>query len=107
LQKTVGTLHIELAQLQQTFSELVERLIDDQKPFKHASRDALSAALTVMQDVGRGLKGHEGQLVSVNKKLEKVDAATLASINKMALGAVSDIKSYAARVSSCQGLKLI
>ena len=111
LQKTLGNVHIELAQLQQKFSQLIERLVDDQKPFKHASRDGLNAALNVVQEVQQGLKGHEDQLVSLNKRLAKMateqeNVTALISFNKAAAGTVEDIKSYVTRINSCAGLRV-
>lgn len=99
LQKTFGNLHIELAQLQQKFSQLVERLIDDQKPFKHASRDKLNKALEVMQNVQGGLKGHEEKLSKVARECTNI------ALNKVAADAASDIKIYAKQIDSCEGLK--
>lgn len=111
LQKTFGSLHIELAQLQQKFSRLVECLIDDQKPFKHAGREQLQGALSVVQNVGKGLKTNESQLLTLEKRLEKIasaqeDGKTLANIAKNAADTVSDIKESLASINSCQGLRV-
>jgi len=103
LQKTLGMLHIELAHIQQKLSQLVERLVDDQKPFKHSSREGLHNALNVVHDVCRGLKDREGQLDSLNKRLAKITGERAGAT---VIAIVEDIKGYAIRINSCDGLKI-
>jgi hypothetical protein len=113
LQKSLGTLHVEVAELQQTFSHLIKRLIDNQKPFKKASRDTLNAAFHVLQDVRGGLKKHAGQITGLHKHLAKIThkdgherVTVLADLNKTTNNAIAEIKKSVDRISSCEGLKI-
>jgi hypothetical protein len=113
LQKTLGTLHMVLADVQQKFSQLIERLIDNQRPFKGASRDKLNSAWQTLQEGGRSLKEYEVQIVSLNKRLAKVTdgkvsekVATLVNFNKLANNAIENVKKYMKRINSCDSLKI-
>lgn len=113
LQKTLGELSVELSAVQQKFSHLIERLVDNQKPFKKASHHSLEDAYHILQDVSHGLKGYEGQLTSLNKRLTKTannnglgEIGVFADLKKTTQNAVEEIKKVALRMNSCDGLKI-
>jgi len=53
--KTFGMLQIEVASLQNKFSDIIEKLVENQAPFKKASRTDLEGALTIIQTVDKEL----------------------------------------------------
>lgn len=114
LHKNLGMLHVEVAAVQQTFTHLIERLIDNQKPFKKASRDTLNAALDVLRTVHHSLKRQEGNVRSLGKRLTAAakkdgnlgNATVVASLKDVACVAVDSVKDIERRLTSCEGLKL-
>lgn len=50
LHKILGSWQVEVAQLQNHCSDILEKLIDNQKPFKKATKQELQAAYTSMQE---------------------------------------------------------
>ncbi len=104
LQKNLGELHIELAEIQKKFSCLIERLVNNQKPFKKTSRDNLDKSFCVLRDVKHGLKGCEVQLTSLNKRFTK--DAEFGSFKKMTEHAVDELKKSVTCLNACEGLKV-
>jgi len=63
LNRRLGTLQLELSSLQQLFSRIAEKLVDNQMPFKKADHGVLHDAVSVMQHVGQEV---ERQVSSCN-----------------------------------------
>lgn len=110
LHKNLGALHVEIAAVQQRFTILIERLIDNQKPFKKASRDTLNAALDVVRDVHHTLKKQEGAVSLLGKRLAaaaKKDgglgcATIVTSLKDATRVAVDAVKDIELRLTTCE-----
>ena len=70
--KTFGVLQIELASLQSKFSDIIEKLIENQAPFNKASRADLEGALSIIQTVDKEL----GNNISVCKNMRSCITST-------------------------------
>ncbi len=113
LQKSLGAWHMEIAVLQQKFSQLIERLVDNQKPFKKASRVALDDAWVLMQNVKCKLKEHADETARLNKQLANVPAdklsnklAVFKNFTTMAQDAVAAVQKMGTQMNRCEGLKI-
>jgi len=58
ISKTFGTLQIEVASLQNKYSDIIEKLVENQAPFKKASRTDLEDALRIIQTVDQTFGKH-------------------------------------------------
>ena len=113
LQKTFGLFHVEMAQVQQKLSCVVERLVDNQKPFKKASHDTLGSALAFLQDSKCSLEGHNRQITLLNERLNNVfdkdidkKCLILANLDKSVNNVLIDIKNMLIRMRSSECLKV-
>lgn len=70
LNKQIGKIQIDLAQLQKNLFTKVEELIDDKRPFKKASRQDLTEALNVIKSVTLQVSN---QVESVKKLEEQIN----------------------------------
>lgn len=72
LLKELGFFHVHLSQMQSRFAHLVEKLVENQKPFKKASRDQLQDALNVMNSIAEFLQKQENGVQSFSGRLNKI-----------------------------------
>jgi superfamily I DNA and RNA helicase len=75
LYKEFGLVQITLAQMQERFSHLAEKLIENKKPFKKASRQQLTDALSTMQAIERALNEQEKRVRGVGGRFCKIAGA--------------------------------
>jgi hypothetical protein len=113
LQKTFGLFHVEMAQVQQNLSCIVERLVDNQKPFKKASHDKLREALTFLQGSKGNFIDHNRQITLLNERLKSVfdkcidkKCLILTRLDKSVSDVFVDIKNMIIRMKSCECLKI-
>ena len=76
LYKEFGLVQVILAQVQERFSQLAEKLVENKKPFKKASRQHLEEALATMQAVDGGLCKQEKELRGVGGRLKTMVRAS-------------------------------
>ncbi len=79
-QKNIGQVQIELANIMQKFSWIIEKLVEDQRPFKRASRGDLQETLRVLES------GHvlvKSQIVDLTR-LEELVKNNTTQQNKLA-----------------------
>ena len=69
--KSVGSLHIEVAMLQQRFSKIIEDLVDNNRIFKKASRSDLQKAYKLIGVVEVDLKNCVEKCKSLNIKIKQ------------------------------------
>jgi len=85
LHQELGTWQIEIASLQQHCSEVLEKLIENQKPFKKATKQELQVAYTSMQEAHDIL----GTLLTqVKAEQKKIEAKTEKPLGDVVSGAV-------------------
>lgn len=68
-QKNIGQVHIELANIMQKFSWIIEKLVEDQRPFKKASRGDLQETLRVLE---AGQTQFKNQIIELTKLEESI-----------------------------------
>ena len=76
LHGSIGTLLIEKSTVQNKLSAVVENLIENQAPFKSASRKDLRASVTVVEDLNKNLVDRVATLEKIQEDMQKdLDAA--------------------------------
>lgn len=114
LQKNLGALHVEIAEVQQKFTLLIERLIDNQKPFKKASRDSLNKTFDILREVCSDLKVQNGHISLLSKRLTssvknesgKGTITLVTSLVEATKNAVAAIKDIEVRLNKHEDLKV-
>ncbi|MFH1643754.1 MAG: hypothetical protein ABIA74_01105 [bacterium] len=69
--KKLGEIQIELAEMQKQLFEKVEKLIDNQRPFKKASREELNQTLKVIQSVNSKLSVQSNVVNQIKNEINK------------------------------------
>ncbi|MFH1832086.1 MAG: hypothetical protein ABH827_04785, partial [bacterium] len=70
--KPVGNFQIQLASVQNSFSKIIETLVDDAKPFKKAKRRDLCSAYECMKNVNQSLNKQLQDLRAIQKNVALV-----------------------------------
>ena len=71
LHGAIGTLLIEKSTVQNKLSAVVENLIENQVPFKSASRKDLRASVTVVEDLNKNLVDRVATLQKIQEDMQK------------------------------------
>ncbi|QQR49389.1 hypothetical protein IPF37_00895 [bacterium] len=71
LHGAIGTLLIEKSTVQNKLSAVVENLIENQGPFKSASRKDLRASATIVEDLNKNLADRVVALEKINEDMQK------------------------------------
>jgi len=80
--KTFGVLQMELASLQNKFSGIIEKLVENQRPFKKASRTDLESALQIIENVNKELESNVSVCKNMSANVKKSASGKVdASIN--------------------------
>ena len=80
LHRHAGQLQQHVARVQKKLSAALEKLIDDQKPFKKAGKIDLRATYVLLEDVQKELNVYRDQVVKLQQQLENLTISDDASL---------------------------
>lgn len=109
LYKEFGLVQVILAKVQERFSQLAEKLVENKKPFKKASRQHLEEALATMQAVDGGLGKQERELRGLSGRLKPLAGSDvlmmLREVKKIMTTDQKEIQGFYDRLNCSECLK--